>query len=95
MKKTASEVIKCLIKMGTFASVSDVIDYDTAALVAMEMGCKVEKEVIVTVEEKLIDISEDKAEDLHGGWARGGENGGGSTIRTLEGNASRFTVCPR
>ena len=64
MKKTASEVIKCLIKMGTFASVSDVIDYDTAALVAMEMGCKVEKEVIVTVEEKLIDISEDKAEDL-------------------------------
>ena len=64
MKKTASEVIKCLIKMGTFASVSDVVDYDTAALVAMEMGCKVEKEVIVTVEEQLIDVSEDKAEDL-------------------------------
>ena len=64
MKKTASEVIKCLMKMGTFASVSDVIDYDTAALVAMEMGCKVEKEVIVTVEEQLIDVSEDKAEDL-------------------------------
>ena len=64
MKKTASEVIKCLIKMGTFASVSDIVDYDTAALVAMEMGCKVEKEVIVTVEEQLIDVSEDKAEDL-------------------------------
>ena len=64
MKKTASEVVKCLIKMGIFASVSDVIDYDTAALVAMEMGCKVEKEVIVTVEERLIDVSEDKAEDL-------------------------------
>ena len=64
MKKTASEVIKCLMKMGTFASVSDVIDYDTAALVAMEMGCKVEKEVIVTVEEQLIDVSEDKTEDL-------------------------------
>ena len=64
MKKTASEVIKTLMKMGTFASISDVIDYDTAALVAMELGCKVEKEVIVTVEERLIDDSEDKPEDL-------------------------------
>ena len=60
MKKTASEVIK----QGVFASVSDVIDYDTAALVAMELGCKVEKEVIVTVEERLIDDHEDKPEDL-------------------------------
>lgn len=64
MKKSAAEVIKCLMKMGTFASVSDIIDYDTAALVAMELGCKVEHEVIVTVEEKLIDDSADKAEDL-------------------------------
>ena len=64
MKKTASEVIKQLFKMGVFASVSDVIDYDTAALVAMELGCKVEKEVIVTVEERLIDDHEDKPEDL-------------------------------
>ena len=64
MKKTASEVIKQLIKLGVFASVSDVIDYDTAALVAMELNCKVEKEVIVTVEERLIDDSEDKPEDL-------------------------------
>jgi len=64
MKKSASDVIKQLIKMGVFAAVSDVIDYDTAALVAMEMGCKVEKEVIITVEERLIDDSEDKPEDL-------------------------------
>ncbi len=64
MKKTASEVIKQLMKMGVFASVSDVIDYDTAALVAMELGCKVEKKVIVTVEEKLRDDSADAAEDL-------------------------------
>ncbi len=64
MKKTASEVIKQLFKLGVFASVSDVIDYDTAALVAMELGCKVEKEVIVTVEERLIDDHEDKPEDL-------------------------------
>ena len=64
MKKTASEVIKQLFKLGVFASVSDVIDYDTAALVAMELGCKVEKEIIVTVEERLIDDHEDKPEDL-------------------------------
>ncbi len=64
MKKTAAEVIKQLFKLGVFASVSDVIDFDTAALVAMELGCKVEKEVIVTVEELLIDDREDKEEDL-------------------------------
>ena len=66
MKKTAGEVIKQLIKLGVFASVSDVIDYDTAALVAMELGCKVEKEVVITVEERLIDDHEDKEEDLVG-----------------------------
>ena len=64
MKKTAAEVIKQLFKLGVFASVSDVIDYDTAALVAMELGCKVEKEVIVTVEEKLIDDHADSEEEL-------------------------------
>ena len=64
MKKTASEVVKQLMKLGVFASVSEIIDYDTAALVAMELGCKVEKEVIVTVEERLIDDSADKEEDL-------------------------------
>ncbi len=64
MKKTASEVIKQLMKLGVFASVSEIIDYDTAAVVAMELGCKVEKEVIVTVEERLIDDHEDKAEEL-------------------------------
>ena len=64
MKKTASEVIKRLMKMGMFVSISDVIDYDTAALVAMDMGCKVEKEVIVTVEERLIDDHVDSEEEL-------------------------------
>ena len=60
MKKTAVEVIKRLIKLGVMASVSDVIDYDTAALVAMELGCKVEHEVVVTVEDRLIDDHVDK-----------------------------------
>ena len=64
MKKTASEVVKQLIKAGVFASVSDVVDYDTAALVAMELGCEVKKEVVVTVEERLIDATPDKEEDL-------------------------------
>lgn len=64
MKKTGAEVVRQLIKLGTMASVSDVIDYDTAALVAMEMGCKVEKEVVVTVEERLIDDREDSPDEL-------------------------------
>ena len=64
MKKSATEVIKQLMKLGVFASVSEIIDYDTAALVAMELGCKVEKEVIVTVEERLIDDHADAEEDL-------------------------------
>ena len=64
MKKTGAEVVKALMKMGVMASLSEIIDYDTAALVAMELGCKVEKEVVVTIEEKLIDTTEDKEEDL-------------------------------
>lgn len=64
MKKTAAEVVKQLFKEGIFASVSDVIDYDTAALVAMDLGCKVEKEIVVTVEERLIDDSADTEENL-------------------------------
>ena len=59
MKKTGAEVVKQLIKMGTMASLSDIIDYDTAALVAMDMGCQVEREVVLTIEERLIDTSED------------------------------------
>ncbi|HIW16398.1 MAG TPA: translation initiation factor IF-2 N-terminal domain-containing protein, partial [Firmicutes bacterium] len=64
MKKSGAEVVKKLMSMGVFASVSEMIDYDTAALVAMELGCKVEKEVVVTVEERLIDDHEDKPEEL-------------------------------
>ena len=64
MKKTGAEVVKALIKNGVMASLSDIIDYDTAALVAMELGCKVEREVVVSVEEKLIDDREDRPEEL-------------------------------
>ena len=64
MKKTGAEVVKCLMKNGIMASLPQVIDYDTAAIIAEEMGCKVEHEVTVTIEEKLIDVHEDKPEDL-------------------------------
>ena len=64
MKKTGAEVVKCLMMNGVMASLSQTIDFDTAAFVAEELGCKVEKEVIVTIEERLIDVSEDKEEDL-------------------------------
>ena len=64
MKKTGAEVVRQLVKMGVMASLSDIIDHDTAALVAIELGCKVEKEIVVTIEDRLIDDSEDKDEDL-------------------------------
>jgi translation initiation factor IF-2 len=64
MKKTGGEVVKQLVKLGVMASLSEIIDYDTAALVAIELGCKVEREVIVTVEERLIDDRVDTDEEL-------------------------------
>ena len=64
MKKTGAEVVKCLMKNGVMASLSQIIDFDTAAIIAEEMGCKVEKEVVVTIEEKLIDDHKDEEKDL-------------------------------
>ena len=64
MKKTASELIKCLLKNGVLATVNQTIDFDTAEFVATELGCKVEREVIMTIEDKLFDDHEDTAEEL-------------------------------
>ncbi len=64
MKKTGAEVVKCLMKNGIMAALSQMIDFDTAAIIAEEMGCKVEKEVVITIEEKLIDDHQDAEEDL-------------------------------
>ena len=64
MKKTASEVIKKLFMMGVMANVNQTVDYDTAYLICDEMGIKVTREVVVTIEEKLFDESEDAAENL-------------------------------
>ena len=64
LKVTASEVVKRLMMMGVMANINQVIDYDTAYLVADELGAKVTKEVVVTIEEKLFDENEDRPEDL-------------------------------
>jgi len=64
MKKTAGEVIKLLMKNGVMAGINQSIDFDTAEFVATEMGCKVEKEVTVTIEEQIIDDHTDTAEEL-------------------------------
>ena len=64
LKMTAAEVIKKLFSLGQMATVNEVIDYDTAAIVATELGAKVEKEVVVTIEERIIDDTEDAEEDL-------------------------------
>ncbi|MBQ7341462.1 MAG: translation initiation factor IF-2 [Oscillospiraceae bacterium] len=66
MKKTAGEVIKLLMKNGVMAGINQTIDFDTAEYVAVELGCKVEKEITVTIEERIIDDHEDTAEELQG-----------------------------
>ena len=66
MKKTAGEVIKCLMKNGVLAAINQTIDFDTAEFVATEMGCKVEREVTITIEERIIDDHQDTAEELQG-----------------------------
>ena len=64
MKKTAGEVIKCLMKNGVMAGLNQTIDFDTAEFVAVEMGCKVEREITITIEERIIDDHVDTAEEL-------------------------------
>ena len=64
LKKSAADVVRQLMKLGVMASVSQVVDFDTAAIVAEEFGAVVQKEVIVTIEERLLDDSEDKEEAL-------------------------------
>lgn len=64
LKRTAAEVIKKLFSLGMMATVNQVIDFDTAEIVATELGAKVKKEVVVTIEERIIDDHEDNEEDL-------------------------------
>ncbi len=64
LKATVTDVIKKLMGLGVMANQNQTVDFDTAALVAEELGAKVEHEVVVTIEERLIVDEEDKAEDL-------------------------------
>lgn len=64
LKQTAANVIKKLMGLGVMASVSEVIDFDTASLIADEFGAKVEKEVHVSIEERLFEQDEDPEESL-------------------------------
>ncbi len=64
LKATSAEVIKKLMQMGLFVTINDVIDFDTATLIADEFHAKVEKEVVVTIEERIIDDSDDDDDSL-------------------------------
>ena len=64
LKLTASEVIKKLFTYGIMASINETIDFDTAEIVATDLGAKVEKEIVVTIEDKIIDDSEDDEAQL-------------------------------
>ena len=64
LKVTATEVIKKLFNLGVMANLNETIDFDTASLVAEELGAKVEKEVVVTIEERLFEDTPDAPENL-------------------------------
>lgn len=64
LKVNVNEVIKKLMGLGVMAGINQTVDFDTAALVAEELGAKVQKEVIVTIEERLIEDFDDKDENL-------------------------------
>ncbi|MEE0913124.1 MAG: translation initiation factor IF-2 [Ruminococcus sp.] len=66
LKATVAEVVKKAFLMGTMVTATDTIDFDTASLIAMEFHAKVEKEVVVTIEERIIDDSEDDDANLVG-----------------------------
>ena len=64
LKATVAEVVKKAFLMGTMVTANDTVDFDTASLIAMEFHAKVEKEVVVSIEERIIDDSEDSDENL-------------------------------
>ncbi|MEG1942678.1 MAG: translation initiation factor IF-2, partial [Angelakisella sp.] len=64
LKVQSSEIVKRLMPLGVMASVSDIIDYDTAALVAIEIGAKVERQVVVTIEERLFEQEDEETNSI-------------------------------
>ena len=63
LRLAANEVIKELMKLGMMVTVNEVIDYDTAEIVATELGAKVEKEVVVSIEEQIIEAEDENDEN--------------------------------
>ncbi len=57
-------VVKKLFELGIMATVSQNIDFDTALLIGEDMGFKIEKEIIITDEDRLFNDVEDAEEDL-------------------------------
>ncbi len=64
LKTTAADIVKRLMMLGMMVTVNQTVDYDTAAIVAEEMGIAATQEVVVTIEERLFDDSEDSEESL-------------------------------
>lgn len=64
LKQNVAKVVAKFMQMGEMHAASDVVDFDSAALVAEEFHAKVEREVHVSIEERLFTQEEDAAEDL-------------------------------
>ena len=64
LKVTSGEVVKRLMMLGVMATVNQTVDFDTAAIVADEMGIAATKEVVVTIEERLFEEVEDNEDTL-------------------------------
>ena len=64
LKVTSAEVVKRLMMLGMMVTVNQTVDYDTAAIVADEMGIATTKEVVVTIEERLFEEEEDSESNL-------------------------------
>ncbi|MCL2518816.1 MAG: translation initiation factor IF-2, partial [Oscillospiraceae bacterium] len=64
LKVTAAEVVKRLMLLGIMANLNQVIDYDTAALIAEELGAKVTREIVITIEERLFEEAKENKADL-------------------------------
>ena len=64
LKKTSAEIIKKLMMNGVMATVNQTIDFDTAYLIADEVGAVVTREVVLTIEDRLFNEAEDAPETL-------------------------------
>ena len=64
LKQNVAKVVAKVMQMGEMHAASDVIDFDSAALIAEEFHAKVEHEVHVSIEERLFTQEEDSADQL-------------------------------